>query len=281
MQTLRSILAVYHLERDVQQTTIDHLGYAIGRYAKFLGREPDIDDLNDETMNRFLLWMAEHGARCTMRNYRVRLLTIWRFGVEIGLLDRLPLRVRKVRLTHPAPEAWSVEQVEKLLRHVATIRGRFKFAKVIRRHYWRAVIRTAYDTGLRFGDLMELRLSNIADQGIVVVRQHKTGVPIVRWIHPETWQAIEKIADDSRPRIFGDVLGRRSFFERFSEISKAAGVNGKFRWLRRSGASLVERDDRGAGKLFLGHKSHGIAERHYFDPRMLASAPILPPRLTG
>lgn len=280
MQTLRSVLSVYKLERDVRQTSVDHLGYAIGRLEKFLGREPDIDDLNDDTVNRFLVWLGENGSRTTMRNYRVRLLTVWRFGVEIGLLDRLPLRVRKVRLSHPAPEAWTVEEVEKLLTYVGTIDGKFLFSAVNRAYYWRAVIRTAYDTGLRFGDLMRLECSHFHGT-MIRVCQSKTNELIVRWVYPETLEAIHAITTDRHIRIFGDVLSRRSFFQQFGLHRKACGLPGSFRWLRRSGASLAERDNRGDGKLFLGHKTHGIAERHYFDPRLLSATPILPPKLAG
>lgn len=281
MQTLRSLLDVYRLERDVQETSINHLGYAIGKLAKYLGREPDISDFADDTINKFLLWLATNNTRCTTRNYRVRLLTLWRFAVEIGLIDHLPLRVRKVRLSHKSPEAWSYAEVCLLLAHAARVRGLFHSSRVPRAQFWRAIIRCAYDTGLRFGDIMLLTPNDFSNGYVVTTVQHKTGQPIVRWVHPETWEAIVPLLSPDRPRIFGDIVGRRSFFMAFARLAKSAGLRGSFRWLRRTGASLTEREASGSGKKFLGHKTAGLAERHYLDPRLLAGTPVLPPRLVG
>lgn len=281
VQSLRSVLSLYQLERDVRPTSISHLGYAIGNFAKYLGHEPTLADLTDDAVNKWLLWLAEHGSRCTMRNYRVRLLTVWRFAVEIGLMDCLPLRVRKVRLQHDSPQAWSVSEVERLLEAAGQVAGVFNVTRVNRADFWRAIIRTAYDTGFRAGDLMRLKIENFSARSMVIIRQSKTGQVIVRWVWPETWQAIERIAAPERTLLFADILSRRSFFQRFAEIRKAAGLSGHFRWLRRTGASLVECDISGQGKTFLGHRSSGIAERYYIDPRLLQTKPILPPRLTG
>lgn len=275
---LREILTIYQLERDVTDCTIAHLGYAIGSFERHLGREANLDDCNDDAVNAWLVWLAANGARCTVRNYRVRLLTVWRFAVEAGLFDRLPLRVRKNRLHHPTPEAWSAAEVQKLLAAVGKLRGCFRHCKVRRADYWRAVIETAYDTGLRIGDIAGLTADNFSGS-MLLVRQHKTGEPIVCWVRPETLADVRKIESEKRSRIFGDVLGRRSFFERFAEIRKSAGLKGSFRWLRRTGASLVEAKSPGMGAVFLGHKSRGIAERHYFDPRLLRGRKLMPPKL--
>jgi hypothetical protein len=47
---------------------------------------------------------------------------------------------------------------------------------------------------------------------------------------------------------------------------------------RRTGATFVERDHPGAAMRYLGHKSPGLAYRHYVDRSKLGDA-IQPPEL--
>jgi hypothetical protein len=42
-------------------------------------------------------------------------------------------------------------------------------------------------------------------------------------------------------------------------------LGGSSKWLRRSGATHIEMEHPGKGRLHLGHKTHGLAERCYID----------------
>lgn len=72
---------------------------------------------------------------------------------------------------------------------------------------------------------------------------------------------------------------RWSFYRHYRKLVAAAGVRGTSKWLRRSSATALERICPGSAMGHLGHKTPGLAYRHYVDPRMLQCGRPLPPEL--
>lgn len=92
-------------------------------------------------------------------------------------------------------------------------------------------------------------------------------------------EAVQAIRPNSRPLVFGGVVSRTKFYRAFRKLVNAAGISaGALKKIRKGGASEVERAT-GQGHLYLGHRGRAIAERHYFDARIVARDQPQPPPL--
>lgn len=279
---LRKYLERYGLERDVSRGYLQQLRLTLERYGAFLGHEPTSDDLDEATANRWLASMLESGqlARQSIRTQRRNLLVIWRAMFQDRLIDTEPRRVRPVKIDRSAPEAWDQAQVWALVMESQKCQGVFKRSRIPRAAFWRAFILTAWDTGLRLGDLLALNVHQIAADGTLVVKQHKTGWPVVCRLRPETMAAIESTFPPHRERVFCG-LGRDQLFKQFRALVEAANIpKGGTKRIRKSSATAVERETPGAAMLHLGHRTAGLAYQHYVDPTKLHQNKPMPPKLS-
>lgn len=77
--------------RDRAKAYVDQFVVAIGWLAAIIGRDPVLGDLTRDTMTDFLARLPSLGmAPLTMRNYRRRLWSIWRYAHKIGYAERPP-----------------------------------------------------------------------------------------------------------------------------------------------------------------------------------------------
>lgn len=281
---IRKYLDRYGLERDVSKGYLGQLRITLDRFRDYLGHEPTVADLIEDLANRWIASMLESGqlARQTVRTQRRNLLVLWRAMFEDRLVDVEPRRVRKVKLERSVPEAWDEAQLWALLIESQKCQGVFKRSRVNKAAFWRAFILTAWDSGLRLGDLLALDVHQIAADGTLIVKQHKTGWPVICRLRPETMAAIEATFPPRRDRIFGQALGRDQTFKQFRALVERAAIpKGGTKRIRKSSATAVERETPGAAMLHLGHRTAGLAYAHYVDPTKLNGNKPLPPRLGG
>lgn len=260
------------------------LELSVACFGRFVGRAAVLADLTAATINRYLVQLGERGlARSTIRGERSRLLSLWRDAFDREMVDAPPLRVRKIAVSSRPVEAWTKDEIERLLAVAAGLRGRFKNRWLMAKaDFARALILCAYDSGARLGDLERWTFADLRDDGLIFWTQHKTGKPQTAILYPETLAACRRLRHPSRPTIFGGVLGRRYFYRWVKEIVAAAGLSGTFRYLRRSSGSILERDNPGWGSRHLGNLP-SVFDRHYRAPRIaedLERRPR-PPQLLG
>lgn len=273
------------LTRDVSKKYIDQIRYSVTRFARYLGRPPMLADLKTDTLNAYIMALRDQAdvGPHMIRNQRRNLLVLWHDALQEGLLTESTARVRKVKCPRPTPDSWTADELLKLLAAVDEIYGgKFKRSRVPRRHFWRALILTAWDTGLRLGDLQELRTADVRGRREFEVVQSKTGCPIFCRLQAETVEAIERTFPPDRKRVFGDGLGRDQLLKQIRAIVKAAGVEpGGFHKVRRSAATAVELASPGAAMQFLGHLTPDLAYRHYVDRARVQQTKPTPPPLLG
>jgi hypothetical protein len=158
---------------------------------------------------------------------------------------------------------------------------------VARRDAWRCFVMVAWDSGLRLGDLFELRSELVRGQSRFQLVQHKTGKPLLVKLRPETVQAMEATYPPIREYLFRGLFGRPKFYVRFRKLCDQAGLFckgpglGLSRMLRRSAATAVERAAPGSAMRFLGHTSPGPTYAHYVDFSQLDDPRPLVPSLLG
>jgi len=275
-KSIRSFLEeTYFTQRVVGPGQSGHLRDTANMLGRYLGREAVLSDLTAATINGFLKSIEIGKSPSTMASRRGHVIAIVMAAVDAEALTPFPLRtVRRYRKSAPLPEAWSPDEVRRLIAAARDLPGSHK--GVPRAAWWSAYIATAYETGLRPVDLHRLTRASIAQNGVIAIEQHKTGVAIVRRVRPQTLKLIRSLR---RPdTIFGGWLGKDQRTVWFSRIVRAAGLNGTFYKLRSTCGTLVERQHSGRGHVALGN-GRGVFERHYLARAVDHESILLPPEL--
>lgn len=272
---LTDVLDRYDLSRDLRPSSVQQLRFTIGGLSRFLGRPAALADLTSDQINRYLRHMRDKGyAPRTIKGRRDNLITLWRYARRAKLTEARPAGVRKVAARPPAPQAWPVEAVTRLLCVAESMPGTVPAGHKAQ-DYWPAYIRCAWDTGLRRCDLLRLRAADVRD-GIVAVQQEKTGVVVVCRLQPKAVAALAKLGDSG---LAWGQSGFERFYRHFRTLLHLAGLQGQPKWLRRSSATAVELDHPGMGGRHLGHRTPGLAEKHYLDQTILGQKRPGPPEL--
>lgn len=270
----------YALEKDLAKSTLVLYRCCVRNLESWADRPVLLSDLTDDFVNRWLVFLGTTGiTKTTIANHRRFLLALWRHAFESRLTDVPPLRIRKIQCPRSLPEAWSVEQMTRLLSATERIGGRDIPVGVKRSAFWRAFILAAWCTGLRLSDLQRIKRDMIGADGSLIMRQQKTQWPVLCKLSAEAIAAIDQIGHRPDGLIFGGRLSRGIMFADFRTLAAAAGLQGTSKKIRKSGATAVECAQPGSAKGFLGHQTHGLAYRHYVDPTMLGATQPAPPRL--
>ncbi|NDC64371.1 MAG: hypothetical protein EBZ59_10410, partial [Planctomycetia bacterium] len=121
--------------------------------------------------------LAKTRAPATVRSKRSQILVLWRAAAEERLCEGPSRRIRVAPVPFRNPTAWTVAEVEAIQDAAAGISGRHACG-LPRATLFVLAIRLAWATGLRWGDLVRLEVSDIQPCGTVAVTQHKTRRPV-------------------------------------------------------------------------------------------------------
>lgn len=277
---LRDLLAMYRQQRDIEAPTCAWLSVILGKFEFFLGRASTLDDLTDETVSKWVTHLLDSGAfaRQTVYSYRRGLLILWRFAAENRLFDRLPVHVKRVRAPTPLPQALTAEEVVLFLAACPRLPGKHR-SGISRALLGRALILTIWDSGLRLGDILRLAFSDYGPDGAGLLIQKKTGFPVRFSLSPGCLAAIDDISLPKRKLVFGEAAPESAVYDSLKRLSTIVGLTAGTRKLRKSGATAVEIVRPGAAMAYLGHRTPGLAHKHYVDPRLVQEHKEAPPPL--
>jgi integrase len=135
---------------------------------------------------------------------------------------------------------------------------------------------------LRLGDMLDLEIPWIWPGGYLSLVQNKTGRTHRVQFRQETMAMIlELIGDRKTGKVWSLPVRREQFYWWFNRLRKKAGLpQGTSKWIRRSSASYIAaRYGVDAASHHLGHRSRGLAEKHYLDHRICYQHHRLPPPL--
>lgn len=274
--TLESFLeTVYLTERCVERSTRLLYQIKVRRFSDYLGRPAQLTDLNAATLNAYLAARLATQSKVTVHGERAVLVALWNHAAEVGELEHKAARVKLIKRDERIVEGWDVGERKRLLRVVEKIEGEFRGKDgILKRDYWRAVVLTLYDTGLRIGDLFHLDSAQLKP-GAVAVVQRKTRKVVEVPIGPAAWEAIRAIHPRRRAKPFG-LLCRNYFFAKFADICESAGLDGRTRKLRIASGSEYERLYPGEGHSHLGN-TRQVFEKHYCCRRIARGRLKAPP----
>lgn len=227
--------------------------------------------LTEAVVNAFLKSLT--CSPYTVQKYRQDFLCMWRAAADDDLVPYpVSRRIWRPKAPPLIVNCYTLEEVRMLVDAAGALSGGMPNG-VPRRRYWPAMLRLAWDSGLRRGDLWRVTLDAVRPDGSLVVAQRKTGRLVTCWLRPNTIEALKAVETMDWPHCL------RTFAIHFAEITKAAGVNrGVFKWIRRASGSYVEAMQPGAGHKHLGHASSLVFDRHY-DARLGDCNRELPPEL--
>lgn len=275
---------VYVLHRSIAPNTEQTIERSCRQFLDFLGESPPLAEITADDISRWVRHMQAKGlSPYTIRSKRGDVVCVLNLAVEREL--REPLRkVRSVRLPHPTPKAWTLEEFGRIMRACQSIRGHM-LDGTPRREYWSALVSAAYDSGLRRTDLLAIRSSEIDDSGRYWVPMNKTGHAVCSRFRPITVKLIRSLAQRRGDRVFaipgknGREGHRNQLIKWWPKIRKMAGIadGGAFYRVRKTGATHVEKHQPGAAKAYLGHATESMV-RFYVDRRIAGDDPPLPPQ---
>ncbi len=282
--SLRDYVNDYGLARGIAADTVRQYEIAVVKLDEFAGPGLRLDQLDESRISAWLAAYAETAKPATVRSKRNAIMALWRAAADDYLCEPPRRRVRMARVPWKPPVCWTVDEVRELIRTARTLPRRHHCG-LRRSEWWPLAIRLAWDTGLRWGDLVRLRFDDIHGD-LVVVTQRKTRLPHASRLRPSTVAAVENSRSCQREAVVPWNASGETFRDQVRRLVEKSGVRrGTWKWLRRGGATDVESQAPGSGasSKHLGHRpGSNIAPLHYLDPAVLASVvPFTSPRDLG
>lgn len=264
--TLDEITNQYALIRSLSRGAAYLLRWSCQSFAAYLGHEPTTENLTDGVVSAWLAGLT--GAPATRAEHRTHILSIWRFAARRGYCEP-PGEVRRERPPEPQPDAWTPEEVGRLLAACERLGPEGD--------YLRVEIAAAYESGIRKSDLHGLRRDQIGET-VTGYRMSKTGFCHEPQLSPATVAAIL-----ARPgeHPLACPWGPRKYRRLWARLRELAGVSGRggCQRLRRTGATWVAvTQGLDAARSYLGHRSPEMVT-HYVDRRYYRPRGVLPPSL--
>lgn len=230
--------------------------------------------------NQYLRKRLEEVSSVTVAPERVIILTLWRFAYERRLVDALPRGLIRIKRQLPPTRAWSIEECCTAVKCAAARRGTMRSGAPISA-FLRCWLLLGYETGARQQDLWSLSKHDFKD-GMVSWTQRKTGVPHYRAISKTCQEAVAAmLALSPDGTVLAWAIGAHAARRTMRVHLRACGLRGSGKWLRRSGATHIEMMQPGKGRIHLGHKTHGMAEKHYIDWSQVGRDMPRTPSLSG
>jgi integrase len=280
---------------DLTDKTVMLYGHTLDRFAEFLGHEPEIADLDDLVVSRFLRWRAKtarKGGKLPSANSvlkdRTQLSALWSFCAKKrmtapdGKMVEFPALAR-MRAVERIPRAYSHSDVEKVVRRAKRRYGHV--GGLPSPWWWMTICMTAWTTAERLGALMALRWGEVdLDRRMITfLGANRKGHTrdIQRAITPQLADMLRthRRGDDELVWPWDRQIG--SIWTSLQNLCKQAGVTYRgFHGFRKSSASYFEAAG-GSATALLDHDRPATTKRSYLDPDIVRGGPsaadLLPP----
>ena len=267
-------------------------GCTLRAFEKWLGRAPELRDLDELVLARYLEARAGQVAPLTVEKERTQLVALAGLAWERRLIETKPT-CPPGALPDRVPQAWSMEELRRIMAAAAdpaTYRKPIGRPRLFKRadapgldsttHEWKpaffaALIPTLWETGERIGAMLDARIEDYDRPHLVVRAEARKGKKRDRVyrLTDATCDRIEAIiARRTEGRVFEWTFTRTYIWHNFGMIVKAAGLDTRkrvrFHQIRRSAASHYAAAGGDAVEM-LDHSSPKITKRWYLDPRLV------------
>lgn len=229
------------------------------RLARSVGR------MTVEACNRYIKRRLAEVSSITVAHERAMIVVLWRYAVDQNLVESIPKGIVKVRANRPPTRAWTVEQC------CTGVKGTFALDKRRLRSgcsvglFLRCWMLLGYESGARRGDLWGMKRSDFSGDTLWWT-QHKTGDPVPKVLSRPCIDAVnEMLALSPDGTVLAWAVTPSGGSKQMRRYLDGLKLGGSSKWLRRSSATHVEMEHPGKGRLHLGHRTIGLAEKSYID----------------
>lgn len=259
------------------------------RLCRWTGRSLELEEIDRALLADWLRSLMESGLRpATVNNKATSIYTLLGAAYDEGLLDRPPRRVRRLPENLAPPEAWTVEEVGRLLGHLQTLPD--MVGDVPAADWWFSLVVTIYWTGCRISALLKTPTSAYTPGLSLLVSWQKNGHQQLYMLPPSCCAAVERVLPASG-RIWAWPYHPRTLWLRFRKYVERAGLpcpttgRSLFHRIRRTTLSYCAAVDPAIAQRQADHASLETTRRSYLDPRIVgqrSAADVLPePMLTN
>jgi len=283
--TLNELLTDFYAPiKAISERTATVYGFTISAFAKSLGRPPELSDLEELRIAKFLAQRVREREPATAAKDRAQLRALWEFAARRKLVDTWPT-MPSVRVPERVPEAWLADEMSLILTAAAGEPG--EIAGIPAPLWWRAIILLCYDSAERIGAVLALKWKHVRHDSVLFVAENRKGRrrDIVRPVSPGTAAAMLAIKGNrgGEDSVFPWDRTYTHIWAKFGRIIKRAGLpcdrRSKFHRIRKTTASYYQAAGESAQSL-LDHSSPAVT-RLYLDPRIVKgrSAPDAIPKV--
>jgi integrase len=228
-------------------------------YGKSIRRlAAGVGSLTVQHCNRYLQKRVTQVSSVTVAHERAMLIVLWRYARDRDLVESIPRGIVKVRASRPPTRAWTLEQCCTAVKATFQHDGEQMRCGCSLGLFLRCWLLLGYESGARRGDLWAMRRDHFSGDTLWWT-QHKTGDPCPKILSEQCVEAVNAMLDQSPD---GTVL---SWATCASGASKRMLKFLRALKMRRSSATHIEMANPGKGRLHLGHRTIGLAEKAYID----------------
>jgi integrase len=269
--TLGELAREYAGIRPCRTNSLEQYRIVADLYERWAGGPVALHALDERSVQTFLADYATTARPSTVRSKRAHLLALWRAAADEGWCEPPVRRVRVARSPRPVVEAWTHDEVQQLLHACRRLQRRHRCG-LPRWQWWDLAVRVAWDSGLRWGDLVALPAAAVRPDGVASWTQSKTGRPVTFRLSETSLEALHASLE-ACPRVLVCPwpASHETFAQQVRVLVRHAGIRpGTWKWLRRASATDVELQQHGAGASHLGHAPGSrVAELSYLAPAIL------------
>jgi integrase len=263
-------------------------------FGRWLGRVPVVADLDDLVVARYLEARAGQVAPLTAERERIQLCALARLLAERRVIE-FPLTVPPGRLPERVPEAWSLEDMAKLVAAAAdpaTYRSRSGRPRIFPlpalakpaataesavelARMFSALIPVLWECGERIGAVMEARPEDYRRPHLLLRAEARKGSKRDRvyTLSAATCDRLETLMAAGNKRIFPWASSKNTLYNQLRKVMRAAGLRGDkkrlgFHQIRRTACTHYAAAG-GDPRWFLDHENLRTTSRWYLDPRYI------------
>ena len=277
--TARDALRTYlSLHPRLRASSVREIGYHLNRWERDT-ENPDVQAITPDTFDAFRAKCRN--APLTVENTVNAVLAILGACYKRGLIERMPEPGVRLEIPEPNPQVVESEVLSKLYlrcdaahwpgESVPRGQGRGSVSRPFpwAPQFWQTFLVVAYFTGLRLGDLLQLRRCDFSEEVLAVVA-NKTRKTQTIPVHPVLRRHLNAVtwAGANEPLL---PVGKALYQMRreLRRICAAAGVeNVTPKRIRVLAANEWERARPRAGDAILGHSIRRRVTRHYIRPTL-------------
>lgn len=267
----------YSVLRNLKDRTVLLFGQSLDRLADFLGREPELSDLDDLTISKFLRWRATtpHRGRlpspASVAKDKAHIASLWNFAARKRLApDLLFPDLPRLKVPKRPPRGYTVQEVSALVRQAKRRKG--AIGSVPAPAFWVSLVEAAWYTGERIGGLLAIRWSEVDFDHCTLTflgGTRKGGTDTIsRQITPQL-AAMLKTRRGKPDELVWPWLQHRTenaIFNSMRLMALQAGVTPRgFHAIRKASGSYVKAAG-GDATEHLGHANPRTTRDHYLDP---------------